>query len=117
MPIGTCDPATRGDTFNATQLEKPLPNLSGSVLVDIRWGWDGVSVRPNCDGPVQSLRVRNNGTQTAWASLPNKKKAPLWVQIDPGTDVTTSSPGQLSNLGLSNYADVVGVTLAFVQPT
>lgn len=116
MASGTCDPASRGDAFNAVTIEKPLPNGSGSVLVDCHFGWNGTSLRPNCDGPVSFLRTRNNGTQTAWANLPGKKKPPLWVPIDPGTDVTITSPGQLSNLGLTNYSDVAGVDLVFTQP-
>jgi hypothetical protein len=116
MPIGTCDPATRGDAFNSVTLEKPLPNGSGSVLADVHYGWDGISVRPDCDGPVLFLRTRNTGTQTAWAPLPNKKKPPLWVQIDPGTDVTITAQGQLNNLGLTKYSDVAGVGLVFTQP-
>lgn len=116
-PSGTCDPATRGQTYNQVTLEIPLPNGSGSVLIDSRFGWDGTSVRPNCDGPTQSIRTRNTGTQSAWAVLPDKKKAPHWVQIDPGTDVTVSAQGQLNNLGLTSYSDVVSVGFAFTQPT
>lgn len=116
MPTGTCDPASRGEAFNQIALEQPLPDGSGSILVDGRWGWDGVSVRPNCDGPVASLRTRNTGTSPAWALLPNKKRTPAWVQIAPGTDVTITTKGTLSNLGLSNYTDVIGVGFVFTQP-
>lgn len=116
MPTGTCDPATRGDAFNAVTLELPLPNQSGSVLVDIRFGWDGVSVRPDCDGPVSRIRTRNNGTQTAWALLPGKKKGNPWVRIDPGDDLIVTAQAQLNNLGLTNYTDVAGVDLVFTNP-
>jgi hypothetical protein len=116
MPLGTCDPASRGDAFNQSTQEVPLPDGSGSVLIDCRFGWDGTSVRPNCDGPVSSVRTRNTGTSTAWALLPNKKRAPLWVQVDPGTDVTITQKGTLSNLGLSNYVDVQGVGFVFADP-
>jgi len=114
--IGTCDPATRGDSFNSVTIEEHAPNLSGSILVDVKYGWDGVSVKPSCDGPVSSIRLRNTSTQTAWANLPNKKKGNLWQVINPGTDVTTSNQGQLNNLGLSNYSDVAAVTVVFTQP-
>lgn len=116
MPIGTCDPATRGDQYNEIALEIPLPDGSGSVLISGFYGWDRVSQRPNCDGPVVSLHTRNTGTSPAWANLPNKKKGTPWVQIDPGTDATISSPGQLSNLGLSNYSDLAGVGFQFTDP-
>lgn len=116
MPTGTCDPASRGEAYNTVTLEFPLPNLSGAVLIDCRWGWDGTSTRPNCDGPVQSIRTRNTGTETAWAMLPNKKKPPQWVAVDPGTDVTITQQGQLNNLGVTKYSDVIGVGFAFTDP-
>lgn len=116
MPAGTCDPASRGDAYNGFAMEVPLPDASGAVLVDVRYGWDGVSVRPNCDGPISYLRTRNTGTSPAWALLPNKKKSPLYVQIDPGTDVTITAKGQLSNLGLTNATDVQGVGFVFTSP-
>jgi len=116
MPIGTCDPASRGDAYNSVTLETPLPNFSGSVLIDCRYGWDGVSVRPDCNGPVSYLRTRNTGNVPAWALLPNKKKAPLWVKVDPGTDVVITAAGTLKNLGLEAYADVAGLGFQFTQP-
>jgi hypothetical protein len=117
MPSGTCDPASRGDSYNQTAYEVPAPNGSGSVLVDCRYGWDGTSVMPNCDGPIQSIRTRNTSDMAAWANLPNKKKPPTWVQIDPGTDITISAKGQLSNLGLTNASDLDAVQPVFDQPT
>jgi hypothetical protein len=116
VPIGTCDPASRGDAYNQVAEEVPLPNGSGSVLIDGRWDWDGVSVRPNCDGPVNFLRTRNTGTMPAWANLPNKKRGNPWVQIDPGTDVTIVAKGTLANLGLSNYTDLLAVGFQFTDP-
>lgn len=59
MPAGTCDPATRGDPFNV--LEMAVGN--GDVMVTIRYGWDGVSVRPECDGPL----VNGTGSGNVWA--------------------------------------------------
>jgi hypothetical protein len=116
MPLGTCDPASRGDAYNQLTEEVPLDDGSGSVLIDCHYGWDGTSVRPTCDGPVSFLRTRNTGTSAAWALLPNKKKAPLWVQIDPGTDVTITQKGTLNNLGLVNVTDVQGVGFVFANP-
>jgi hypothetical protein len=114
--VGTCDPATRSDTYNQITIQEPLPDGSGSVLVDVHFGWDGTSVRPNCDGPVSYLRTRNTGTSAAWAWLPGKKKGATWVQIDPGTDVTVTAKGTLNNLGLTNFSDVQEVGFAFTQP-
>jgi hypothetical protein len=120
MPIGTCDPASRGrgETYNEFAMEVPLPDGSGYVLIDCRYTWDGTSTRATgCDGPVIFLRTRNTGASTAWAMLPDKKKAPLWVQLDPGTDVTVTQKGQLANLGLSNSKDVETVQFSFTDPT
>lgn len=117
MPIGTCDPASRGEAYNEFALEIPAPNSSGYVLADCRYEWDGVSTRETgCDGPVIYLRTRNTGDLTAWALLVDKKKGDPWVKIDPGTDVTITSPGQLNNLGLSNATDVLSVRLSFTDP-
>ena len=113
MPNGTCDPATRGDAFNIMEL---AAGSNASVVVTVRYGWNGTSVKPNCDGPVKDLRVRNTGAATHWALLPAKKNGDLWVAIPAGTDSTISSPGQLANLGLSNYSDVAGVQVTSVQP-
>ena len=116
MPVGTCDPASRGEAFNVMALEKPAPNGSGAVLTEVRYGWDGVSVKPGCDGPVSRIRTRNTSSLVAWASLPLKKRGETWIQIDPGTDVTVTNANQIRNLGLENYSDVAGVAVTFTQP-
>jgi hypothetical protein len=97
-------------------LEIRLPNGSGAVLAECHYTDNGTGTWPACDGPVNSLRTRNTGNQTAWAMLPAKKKPPLWVQLDPQTDVTVTAAGQLNNLGLKNASDIRTVTLSFVNP-
>lgn len=117
MPIGTCDPASRGETFNEFTIEVRSPNGSGSVLVDVRFDWDGVSTKATgCDGPITLLHTRNTSDMPAWALLPDKKKGSGWVQIDPGTDLPISSQGTLNNLGLSNASDAISVRISFVNP-
>lgn len=111
MPEGTCDPASRGDTWNVT--ETAVDN--GAVLITIRWGWDGVSVRPDCDGPIQDIRVVNTSTTTYYANLPAKRRGDRNIAIPPGTDQTISNKGTLRSLGLENHSDVVGVQL-FPEP-
>lgn len=98
-------------------MEIRLPNASGYVLCEVAYTADGVSrYETDCDGSVDSLRTRNTGTQAAWALLADKKHPPLWVQIDPGTDVTVTSPGQLNTLGLSAASDIRSVRLSFTNP-
>lgn len=92
------------------------PDKSGYVLLDIRYTHDGVSVRPNCDGPITRLRTRNTSQQTAWAVLPNKRKSPQWVQIDPGTDVSITNQGTLNQIGVETFSDAAGVVFVYSQP-
>jgi hypothetical protein len=119
MPIGTCDPATRGQAHNKTALAQEIPAEigGGAVLYEIVWDWDGVSVIPNCNGPIVSIHVRNtNPTATVWVLLPSKKKGSLWVQIDPSTDSTVTQQGQLNTLGLTTRADVDRIGFWFTDP-
>lgn len=104
MPIGTCDPASRGDALNVT--EYAVDN--GNVDVMIRWGWDGVSVMPNCNGPLVDVRLRNSSEVTYYVNLPAKKKGLRNIEIPPGSD-TTYTAQQLKQVGLDTYADTAGV--------
>lgn len=108
MPIGTCDPASRGDAFNIVEI------VEGQVSILCRYGWDGVSVMPTCDGPVEDIRVRNTGTVTMYATLPNKRRGGKFIEIPPGTDSTLSG-AQLTSLGLTSYSDVAGVGLHYTS--
>ena len=115
MPSGTCDPATRGQTFNTMELAAG----NGQVVATIRYSWDSVSTRATspvgCDGAVKDIRVRNLSAVSYWALLPAKKAGNPWLEIPPGTDVT-SQGGQLNSLGLATYSDCAGVTITNVQP-
>lgn len=112
MPIGTCDPVTRGQTFNEFDIHR---NVEGVGVVRARgeYGWNNVSTKETgCDGPLNSLRVSNFGSVSAYVLLPNKKKGDKWVEIPPGTNDEAISAGQRNQLGVENYSDVVGVTLS-----
>ena len=117
MPLGTCDPASRGQAYNGVTLEVPLPDGSGSVLIDCHFGWDGVSVRPDCNGPTQSIWTRNTGAMTAWVLLPNRRKSPPYAPIAPGADVTITAQGQITNYGLTSYTDVRDLWFQFTDPS
>lgn len=104
----TCNPADRGEAFNKTEMALE----GGAVLVTILWGWDGTStIETGCDGPVESIRVRNVSTVTYYANLPSKKRGNRNIAIAPGTDTVLSGNGNLRNLGLELYSDTAGVTL------
>jgi len=115
--IGTCDPATRGGTFDAVTVTATAPNKSGVVTVDIRWTWDGTSVRPSCAGPVTRLLQTNTSNQNAWINLPNKATGNKWMLISPGANSTTTNTTQLATmLGTRNYSTVRGLSIVFTQP-
>lgn len=105
MPLGTCDPASRGEEHNVVEYAVD----GGNVVVTIRWDWDGVSEMPACDGPVVDIRVRNTSALMYYANLPAKKRGLRNVEIPPGTDVVISARNTLRQMGLENYSDTIGV--------
>lgn len=105
MPIGTCDPASRGDTFNSGAME------IGPILVEYRYGWDGVSVRPDCVGPLQRLRVTNQSPFGVWPAatwyvhMKGRRGQPKVFELPPGfTD--TFNQTQLTNRGFVDNTDL-----------
>lgn len=62
----------------------------GSVTVEVHYGWDGVSVYPDCVGPVLSIRYINTSQITWYAHLPQKARGLTVVEIPPGTDQTVT---------------------------
>jgi hypothetical protein len=115
MPSGTCDPATRGDPYNVQTLSMG----NGQVTIDIRYGWDGVSVRPDCDGPlvngtgtgnVWAIRVTNNDSISWWVHTIGKRGQPHNIQFTPGS-VTTFTKTQASNNGYDSISDFSDLTL------
>jgi hypothetical protein len=118
----TCAQLDAQNGYLSTQLEKPAPDHSGSVLIDCRWHPSAGATRvTGCDGPIFYLRVRNNSpTKTARALLPNKKAGNPWLDGAPGTDVildTTvrqADQNTLDSLGLTTYADVSGVRITWL---
>jgi hypothetical protein len=57
MPIGTCDPATRGEAWNLMTMSV----ANGDVTVDVRYGWDG----PRTANGVQLTNGSTTVTRTA----------------------------------------------------
>lgn len=106
MPIGTCDPATRGEASNEETLQR------GTVLITVRFGWDGVSVRPDCVGPILSVRVFNaTGNPSWWYKTVGKRGQPRSYEIPPGTNVTFNA-GQASSRGYDTNQDFYGLELS-----
>lgn len=108
MPLGTCDPASRGQAWN----EAELALFENTVRVIYRYGWDGVSTKETgCVGPLNRVRVINTSqTTTYYAWFYSKKGVARSFQITPGLDQTFNS-AQLRNAGFETNEDVDGLTI------
>ena len=116
MPAGTCDPATRGDAFNVSQLAVG----NGDVFVTIRFAWDGTSVRPDCDGPLVNgtgqvsnrwaVSYLNAGQTTYYMHTTGKNGVARTLRLDPGASGTLTAQ-QAASQGYVNASDCVNLTL------
>lgn len=120
MGTGTCDPASRGDSYNSQTLSMG----NGQVTIDIRYGWDGVSVLPDCEGPlvngsgsgnVWAIRVTNNDSVSWWVHTIGKRGQPRNIQFTPGS-VTTYTKNQAASNGYDTISDFAELTLT-TSPT
>lgn len=109
MPRGVCDPSP------APAHTLYLGVLNDQVSVEVQWTWDGVSTFPECDGDVQSVRIRNLTDVAVTAMLPNARKAAGRVYTaQPGLDMTISAPGTLRSLGFETYLDLLDLSVVEV---
>lgn len=106
MPHGTCDPSP--NAFHTTVLAKD----NARVIFTVRWSWDGVSIYPDCAGPIQDVRLQNKGPNLWRLSLPNSQFLKT-RDVPPGTDRTFSG-AQLAGIGLITVADIEGVQMTLV---
>lgn len=103
---GTCDPATRGVAYNEMQ------QANGPIDMYVRYGWDGVTVLPDCDGPVLLLRGTNtSATETWYVHFQGRKGTWRVVALAPGQVVTVTSSGTLKQMGLSTRLDLEGLLI------
>lgn len=111
MPIGTCDPATRGEPYNVTTLEYG----GGMVTIDVRWDWDGVSTRETgCDGPIRRVRTTNNDTVSWYVHTIGKRGQPRDIEL-PAGQVRIWNATQLGNAGYETISDLENLTLSTSQ--
>ena len=110
MPIGTCDPASRGDAFNSAELQ------FGPVNVKYRFGWDGVSTRETgCVGPLVqgtgagnrwAVAVANTSqTETWYVHFKGRRGQPKVFELPPGFS-DTFTVTQLANRGFDDSTDL-----------
>lgn len=109
MPKGVCDPSP--EPYN----EMGLSVLNGQVSIVVRWTWDGVSVYPDCDGPITEVVVTNTTAQDVTFNVPFARKANGRTYTLPASQtVTISSPGQLRQLGYETITDTENLTITQV---
>lgn len=102
---GQCNPAP--DPYNVQQQGKG----DGDVLVWIAYGWDGVSIYPDCHGPLVGARTQNTSPTVTWyVHLLGRRGQPVTVAIPPNSTRTYSAT-QLSNVGLDSVDDISDLTL------
>lgn len=113
MPGGTCDPASLGYAYwETSQAQGP----NGEVLVTFRYGWDGVSVKPDCVGPVSYVKGTNTGAVTYYVHLKGRRGTVRTIALEPGQTLEESRRPVLRNLGLETNQDVEGMAIT-TDPT
>lgn len=110
MPSGTCDPASRGQTYNEVTLAS---GNNGDVVVTYRFGWDGVSTfQTGCVGPLLYLSGTNNSeTTTYYAHFQGRRGQWRKVALEPGETMTEDRPQRLRALGFDDSRDVEGLLI------
>ena len=117
MPIGTCDPASRGDAYNVTQLAVG----NGDVMVTVRYGWDGVSTRETgCDGPLVNgtgpasnrwaVSYLNAGQTTYYMHTIGRNGQARTLTLNPGASGTFTAQQAAAN-GYVNISDIDNLSL------
>jgi hypothetical protein len=117
MPIGTCDPASRGDVFNSGEL------AYGPVRVQYRYGWDGTSTKETggCAGPLVqgtgvaanrwAIKVDNTSTTETWyAHFKGRRGAPKVIDLPPNFSASFNV-NQCSARGFTDSTDVEGLLI------
>lgn len=106
MPVGTCDPASRGQVFNEGALQV------GPILVEYRYGWDGESTRETgCVGPLQRIRVTNLSPAESWPAqtwyvhMKGRRGQPKVFELPPSFQDTFNA-AQLANRDLLDNTDL-----------
>lgn len=103
MPGGTCDPASRGREYDE------FVQMQGPVTIYGEYGWDGVSVRPDCDGPVSLLRGTNESPDEMWyVHFQGTSNTWRTLELQPNSVREIIQP-ELTTLGLANASDLSGL--------
>lgn len=99
---GTCNPAP--DPYNVREMAK------GPVFISVGYGWDGVSIWPECAGPLVGARVTNTGTTSWYARFPKARGGYRSIEL-PAGETKTYSAAQLASVGLVSLDDIEDLVL------
>jgi len=103
----TCDPTAFGLQFHTGE----IAYFDGEVSVAYEWDWDGVSVVPECNGPLRRIRGQNRSTgSTYYAWFQGRNGFVRSLALPPGFDGALTR-AQLVAAGYANKSDVEGLTI------
>jgi hypothetical protein len=104
--MSSCDPGV--GNYNVTQLSKD----NGRAMITIRSTWDGVSVWPNCDGPIVDVTFRNTSPHAWLLSFPVGRAAKTRSLMSGANRVFTGA--QLAPIGLVAATDIADLHMVDV---
>lgn len=109
MGYPTCDPAQWGMPYVEDNLAQ---GEHGEVLVTYRYNWDGVSVKPDCNGPIIYLAGRNDSAVvTYYAHFQGRGGTTRHLEMPPGSFYEENRRQRLINLGFVNRLDMDGLVI------
>lgn len=106
---GQCNPAP--EQFN----EQTLALDNGRVRITTLYGWDGVSVYPDCLGPIESVRIQNGSARDWYVMVPLSRRGNITFRAVPGADKTYAGT-QLALLGLQTNTDLSELNWSSTRP-
>lgn len=91
------------------ELQTVLSKDNGRATITVNATWDGVSVWPDCDGPIVDVSFRNTSPHAWLLSLPFGRATKTRVVASSSNRVFTGT--QLATLGLVALTDLTGLTM------
>lgn len=106
---GNCDPGP-----GQVNIEE-LAFSNGQVRITTHYGWDGVSVFPDCVGAIQDVRVQNASSGDWYVMIPRSRRGTINFRVIPGTDKTYTGAA-LSQIGLQTNQDITELNWSQTRP-
>lgn len=115
MPAyATCAPAEQGIDPATGQ---PYTYWAGAQafgdagLFSYKYGWDNVSIRPDCIGPLLSAVISNNNPETWYAHFKGRRDTWRKLEIASGASLPLNK-GQLNSRGFQDNTDLENMTFS-----